>query len=216
MAKKRRVLKFSLIFILALLILFVILTGYFALFTKCRMDAPCRVLYDEANNCVKTSFMPPISYLLNEDFAGAKIESFLTYFSITCGGAGCDYTNTENYSLEIGRPPLKVELERINGDLKVNGAFFKKGEEFGTINIFSLHPWEIYTLSIKNFGLVDICGLDEFSDEDKDKIKTHNIEIKPRLVVIGRHGSYFSPIKGLLILLVLILALNKARKIKLS
>ena len=219
MTTKRKILKFFLIFIIVIFILFVTVIGYFTLFNYYYIDSPCIIIYYEQNNCIRTINRPgpsPIIYLLEEDFANAKIESFLDKYEIMASGAGCNYAKTKTNFLEVGSPPLKVQLERVDDRLRVNNKLLEKGEEFQVTDIFFLHPWGVHKLIIKNLGLVDICDLNEALEKFKDEyeIDKHSIKVEPRIVVIGEHGTYFSPIKGLIILIIFILALNKAIKIK--
>lgn len=186
---KIKILK-ALRFIIIILIIYTLISGYFTFFRGGAIDFPCFVTYDEKNNCIQVK-----ENTRENKKTSPRIEAFFTVYSAGWQGGGCYYESSETNFLEIKTSGIKLRLEKINGDLKVNNTILKKNEEFKITKVFTFDPWSIFRLIFENLGLVSNCPVEEL------KISP----LRETIVIVGSYGTEISFIKGFLILLTLAL-----------
>lgn len=188
-------------FLLNLLLGWVALTFIFLFFSMGMMvDFPCSSGHesmDENGACFLSSHYSERekSFLSNASF-----EVSVTTFYAGASGGGCFHKISDSNTIA----GMGVTFERDGDVVKIDGRSLAAGEGFKGTDYFGVDPWTIRRYEFKNLGVLRDC-----------RGSLNQSVGNARLIVDGTSGSEISLLKGLLMLVILLLARSAVkRKIK--
>ena len=163
----------------------IVLVGAGTLIPKGFVDFPCFAYYDEENRCVHLGgAVAPDEVLQN-----ARLQILLNSHQVGWQGAGCNAQAVETDRVVMENSALDLDFERQGDRLIFNGEPLATGDSFSHTNYWGLNPWVVDRIQFANYGPIPICDTD----------------LPARVVVIGSYGSEFSPLKGVLLILPVLL-----------